>query len=334
VCETYEWAALTRRMAAVGLELGGLGSSPRLAAEEVKFTTRIGAARYVNGFPQLDVELSAAIDQAKFFGDFRSRILHTIDCLGSYLATYARLSPFVLKFNLADAGGAGALSFDRPDGSDWPLCPDIYLLEAQARLDALHVETDFRDRKPLVFWRGSTTGSDWIESVAELRSSYRVMSCLRVQTALGERADCYISRTVQLRGVTEAEAATALSEAGVFAEWVPENAFGAYQMSLDLPGNAASWGTCFKYLTGCLILKPPSDRELLYSHLLRPWKHYIPVARDMSDIADRVSWVDDHPDEAAAIAMSGQAKMRAFVQDVAVHMLRAFEVCNTTGERR
>jgi hypothetical protein len=340
VCETYEWAALAQRMAAVGLELGGLGSSPRLSAEEVKFTTRSGAARYANGFPKIDIELSAAIDQAK--GDFRSRILHAIELVGPYLASYAKLSPFVLKFNLGDEGGPGALSFDRPEGSDWPLCPDMYLLEVRTKsvdshvdpLVAPHVEIDFRDRKPLVFWRGSTTGSDWIRSVTDLRSGYRVVSCLRVQAALGERADCRLSRIVQLRGPTEAEAAAVLSEAGVFAEWVPESAFGAYQMSLDLPGNAASWGTCFRYLAGCLVLRPPSGRELFYSHLLRPWKHYIPVARDMSDIADRVSWVDDHPDEAAAIAANGQAKMRAFVQDVAVHMLRAFEVSNTTGERR
>jgi hypothetical protein len=334
VYETYERAALAQRMAAVGLELGELGFSPRLAAEEVKFATRGGAARYANGFPKIDVELSAAIDQAKFFGDFRSRILHAIDLVGPYLATYARLSPFVLTFNMSDAGGAGALSFDRPEGSDWPLCPDMYLLQAQAKPAEAYVETDFRNRKPLVFWRGSTTGSDWIRSVTDLRSSYRVMSCLCMQAALGERADCRISRIVQLRGPTEAEAAAALSEAGVFAEWVPESAFGAYQMSLDVPGNAASWGTCFKYLTGCLILKPPSGRELFYSYLLRPWQHYIPVARDMSDIADRVLWVDSHPDEAAAIAANGQAKMRAFVQEVAVHTLRAFEANNTTGELR
>jgi hypothetical protein len=332
--ETYERAALARQMAAAGLELGGLGLSPRLAAEEVKFTARGGAARYAGGFPKIDVELSAAIDKAKFFGDFRSRILHAIDLVGPYLATYARLSPFVLTFNMSDAGSAGALSFDRPEGCDWPLCPDMYLLQTQAKPAEAYVETDFRNRKPLVFWRGSTTGSDWIRSVTDLRSSYRVMSCLRMQAALGERADCRISKIVQLRGPTEAEATAALNEAGVLADVVPESAFGAYQMFLDLPGNTASWGACFKYLAGCLILKPPSGRELSYSHLLRPWQHYIPVACDVSDIADRVSWVDDHPDEAAAIAANGQAKMRAFVEDVATHMLRAFEANNTTGELR
>lgn len=335
---TREWAALAQQMSAAGLELGGLGLSPRLAAEEVTFTTRGGAARYASRFPKIDVELSTAIDQAEFFGDFRSRILHAVQLVGPYLAGYALLSPFALTFNLGDAGSAGALSFDRPEGSDWPLCPDMYLLQAQARSTDTHVEalveTDFRKRIPLVFWRGSTTGSGWIRSVSDLMSSTRVMLCLRVRAALGERADCRISRIVQLDGLTETEAVSALNAAGVLADEVPESAFGAYQMFLDLPGNTAAWGTCFKYLAGCLVLKPPSGRELSYSHLLRPWQHYIPVAGDMSDIADRVAWVDDHPDEAAAIARNGQAKMRAFVEDVATHMLRAFEANNTTSELR
>ncbi|MDF2117022.1 glycosyl transferase family 90 [Roseiarcaceae bacterium H3SJ34-1] len=330
--ETNEWATLTQRMAAAGLELGGFGFSPALAPEEVAFMTRAGGGRHAGLFPAIAVELSTAIDEV--LGDFRGRVLHAIDLLAPYLASYAMLSPFALKFNMSDAGGAGALSFDRPEGSDWPLCPDMYLLELPTKAADINAGIDFRDRKPVVFWRGSTTGGGWFRSTADLLASYRVESCLRVHAALGERADCRISRIVQLLGPTEAEAVAALGEADVFADVVPESAFGACQMVLDLPGNAAAWGACFKYLAGCLVLKPPSGRELSYSHLLRPWTHYIPVARDMSDIADRVTWVDDHPDEAAAIAATGQAKMRAVAQDVAVQMLRAFEANNRTGELR
>ena len=329
---TCEWAALAPRMAAAGLELGRLGSSSALAPEEVAFTTCASAARHAGLFPKIDIEVSTAIDQV--FGDFKGRVLHAVALLAPYLAGYAMLSPFALKFNMSDEGGAGALSFDRPEGSDWPLCPDLYLLDLHAEAADINAGTAFSHRRPVVFWRGSTTGGGWFRSTADLMASYRVQSCLRVQAELRERADCRISRLVQWLGPTEAEAVAALSEAGAFADVVPESAFGACQMFLDLPGNAASWGACFKYLAGCLVLKPPSGRELSYSHLLRPWTHYIPIARDLSDIADRVAWVDDHPDEAAAIAANGQAKIQAFAQDIAVHVLRAFEANNKTCELR
>jgi len=46
--------------AGIGLELGGLGFSPLLAAEEVRFTSCAGAARGATFVPKLDVAFSTA----------------------------------------------------------------------------------------------------------------------------------------------------------------------------------------------------------------------------------------------------------------------------------
>jgi len=46
------------------------------------------------------------------------------------------------------------------------------------------------------------------------------------------------------------------------------------------------------------------DREWCeyWHHKLIPWVHFIPVARDLSDLVERVEWARGHPDEAAKIA--------------------------------
>jgi hypothetical protein len=39
---------------------------------------------------------------------------------------------------------------------------------------------------------------------------------------------------------------------------------------------------------------------------LRPWEHYVPVLRDLSDLVERTAWTLEHPDEAGQIGAAGQ----------------------------
>jgi len=340
VGQPYEWADLEHQLAHIGLRLGKLTQVLDLPPEDIRISNANAGDEQT---PVVEVEVSADIDDAPFFGDFKGRILHVISALGPYLADYAKRSPFILRFNLSDAGNAGALSFDRPADADWPLFPDLYLIEARRSFErgdygasetVDDFETTFNTRQPLLFWRGSTTSGGWIRSLDELRANYRVDACLRVAAAVGAKADCRISNLVQWVGGSEDEAIALLQNLDIYAEFVPESRFADFEMDLDLPGNAGSWGTCHKHLAGILILKPPSGRELAYSHLLRPWKHYIPVARDMSDVAERVAWVRDHPAEATAIARRGKERLWGFLKGLPVYMLRTLEMHNISPDKK
>ena len=44
---------------------------------------------------------------------------------------------------------------------------------------------------------------------------------------------------------------------------------------------------------------------MVYSDLT-PWKHFVPVRADLSDLAERVAWCQSHPDEARRIGEQGQ----------------------------
>ncbi|HEV2571851.1 MAG TPA: glycosyl transferase family 90 [Beijerinckiaceae bacterium] len=340
VGQLYEWADLEHQLAHIGLRLGKLTQAFDLPSEDIRISNAHASDDQI---PVVEVEVSADVDNAPFFGNFKGRILHVTGVLGPYLADYAKRSPFILRFNLSDVGGACALSFDRPADADWALFPDLYLLEARRsfeRGDYGAAETDgdfettFSNRQPLLFWRGSTTSGGWIRSLDELRTNYRVDACLRVAAAVGAKADCRISKLVQWVGAGEDEAVTLLHDLDVYADFVPESRFADFQMYLDLPGNAGSWGTCHKHLAGILVLKVPSGRELAYTHLLRPWKHYVPIARDMSDVAERVSWVLDHPAEATAIARRGKERLWGFLKGLPVYMLRTLEMHNISPEKK
>lgn len=51
-----------------------------------------------------------------------------------------------------------------------------------------------------------------------------------------------------------------------------------------------------------MVLKQESPFFEHFYSMLRPWEHYVPVSRDLSDLKDRVIWAREHDDEARKIS--------------------------------
>ncbi len=68
-----------------------------------------------------------------------------------------------------------------------------------------------------------------------------------------------------------------------------------------------------RLLLGCCILKIQSQhgfRQWYYDRL-KPWRHYVPVREDMSDLIEKIDWCRYHDADCAEIASAGQALARA-----------------------
>lgn len=106
-------------------------------------------------------------------------------------------------------------------------------------------------------------------------------------------------------------------------EWVPDatqtrlRASGGNAMTLH--EQARRWGALLdvegKGYSGRLKLLLHSGRPVLVQD--RPWRewfwdslvpmeHYVPVRRDLSDLVTQARWVQEHPEEAAAVGRAGQ----------------------------
>jgi hypothetical protein len=182
----------------------------------------------------------------------------------------------------------------------------------------------FLEREKKLFWRGSTTGP-FINSLEEFRANHRVQACLHTIRELPANADCKIARIVQTPEEIRQEARQFLKENKILSRIIDPRDFAQYQMFLDLPGNASAWGSSLRYLQGMLIFRVAHQHELLYYDRLEPWVNYIPVAADLSDLKAGVEWALLHQDEAAKIALNGQAIMLEFLtngEDILRNLLR------------
>jgi len=320
------WASLTRDFSLA------LDASPReqsappvicsLYPFEDTNTIRVRFAADQAARPQLQLQIAPAMIQAALRGERRDdgRTLESLKHLSAALAGLNRefRDGRLLAFSFGDKSDDPGLRFDRDRSSREPLIPDLYLLAEIAKWEKAGRSLDiykgppFLERKKKLFWRGSTTGPV-INSLEEFRANHRVQACLHTIRELSAHADCKIARIVQTPQEIRQEARQFLKENKILSRFIDSRDFAQYQMFLDLPGNASAWGSSLRYLQGMLVFRVAHQHELLYYDRLEPWVNYIPVASDLSDLKTGVEWALLHQNEAAKIALNGQAIMLEFL---------------------
>jgi hypothetical protein len=241
---------------------------------------------------------------------------------------------FELPLSFGDGSDDDFLCFDRKIGEEKKLLPDLYLLGGMrsnlsrtpyiSNLSPDIFKEEFLLKKNKLFWRGSSTGGR-ISSVGDLQENHRVKACLYIRDSLQELADCKIVNLVQIAPESIiGECKDLLKKFGIFGERVTEECFSEYKLFLDIRGNTAAWGTFRRYLQGCLVFRVDSDRELFYYAHQTPWVHFIPVSRDLSDLAEHVRWALDHQEEASRIAYQGRSLMVDLSNNISEHVYGAF----------
>jgi hypothetical protein len=86
-----------------------------------------------------------------------------------------------------------------------------------------------------------------------------------------------------------------------FADRVPPEVFLNYKIFFIIDGNCIASNHMWGFATGCVpfIL---SNAKCWFLEFVEPWKHYIPVEYDLSDLVQLIEWVRTHDEEARCIA--------------------------------
>jgi len=81
-----------------------------------------------------------------------------------------------------------------------------------------------------------------------------------------------------------------------------------YQVLPCLDGRANTYpGLLWRLASGSVVIKQETPYQQWFYNLLEPWKHYIPAAKQMDDIIERIEWALANPAEAERIARQGMA---------------------------
>lgn len=92
-----------------------------------------------------------------------------------------------------------------------------------------------------------------------------------------------------------------------FTGWVPPELHAKFKYQLLIDGITSTYpGSHWRLISGCLTMKHESDDLMWFYRDLVPWVHYVPLKKDLSDVAEKILWARSHDDEARQIAMNAR----------------------------
>jgi hypothetical protein len=77
-----------------------------------------------------------------------------------------------------------------------------------------------------------------------------------------------------------------------------------YKYLIHIDGNVNAYRLLTTMLTGSLILRVESEYTSWLDGILKPWIHYIPVKKDLSDLLTTIRWCKEHDKECEQLAQN------------------------------
>jgi hypothetical protein len=227
--------------------------------------------------------------------------------------------PALIKARLIAAPGAGAL------------VPTQWIRHFGPMEKVSGADSPWKSKTPRLVWRGATTGPGPGEKPDRPSSRAHIADVVK-RTEGTTRIDVGYSHVVGTRkwptisrGRTqvrqwpqEYRAADAVRNSLTMAEFL-ENKY-----LLALEGNDVASGLKWMMASNsCVLMPPPSVESWFCESFLEPWKHYVPVKPDLSDLEQKVEWCQNNDKVTEEIARAGQEFAKAFVDPVTENALLA-----------
>jgi hypothetical protein len=273
----------------------------------IGFATLVPAKMVIRTSVEADRTCFIEVSPGAIGGAHIERLLAQLFGLARLLTPYARDNALPAGTCLASMGDVASLPGLGFSGADArvQLLPDPHFIGSQGyetmRATLAAEDVSWAERKPVAFWRGSSTGMRR-KPERHWRSLQRVQLC-EIAAASNGLIDAGLNKVVQ----ATAEEAAEIAQAGLMRPSVPATEFRRYRYQIDVDGNSNSWAGLFiKLLTGSPVLKIASPRDFRqwYYGKLEPWVNFVPVRADLADLQARVQ--DLRRDDARAQAI-GQA---------------------------
>ncbi len=187
------------------------------------------------------------------------------------------------------------LVFAKKKTSKHLLMPDFEILEGYGELSRSVLAAGsvilWNQKKPVAFWRGSTTGGIYTEvKWAQFPRSQLVLLSVRYPRKINARFTCFsqgAEHNEEMRGIPQ-----------LLGNRVSPADSLQYKYLIDIDGNNCGYQRLYwTLLSSCAVFKQVSDNVQWYYSILKPYEHYIPFANDCSDLIEKVDWAREHDQE-------------------------------------
>jgi len=238
------------------------------------------------------------------------------------VATLVAMLPMFALYHKIKTPGLSLVTVDTSDGDQSEkeglafcgnslniyLIPDRDFMRTRGYSETRHAYQEnfvsWHARKSVAFWRGSSTG--WPLKNDSLCSIQRISLCqICLSSPYSQLYDVGLSGIVQMAD----EQREQILSLNIIKNFVDAKEWINYKYLIDIDGNTNSWAGFFqRLLSGSAVLKiasPNGYRQWYYDRLI-PWKNFVPVEADMSDLDEKLLWLREHDEQAERIGAAGR----------------------------
>jgi len=86
-----------------------------------------------------------------------------------------------------------------------------------------------------------------------------------------------------------------------------------YKYVINIDGSVTAFRLSAELNYMSVILKVDSEYSVWYSKLLEPWIHYIPINKNLSDLAEKITWCKNNDDKAKQIAINARQFYKKYI---------------------
>lgn len=79
-----------------------------------------------------------------------------------------------------------------------------------------------------------------------------------------------------------------------------------YKYILILEGDSAAFRLSYQLSSGSVILLAASQWHLWFSHMIKPYEHYVPIKENLSDLITQIEWCKSNDDKCSEIAKNAR----------------------------
>lgn len=179
------------------------------------------------------------------------------------------------------------LTFGKNKFLPYTLIPDIYYLSRDGYMESEPDMIPWEQKKSVMYWRGSSTGGhisweNW-KSIPRIRLA---SLSLRNPSILDAKLTSVVQIHDDSKGLKDY-----LEHKGLVCDRVPFSEFHRYKFLINVDGNSCAWDSMFlKLKSNCVVFHVDNDNIQWYYDRLVPWKHYIPIKPDFSDLFLKFEW--------------------------------------------
>jgi len=226
---------------------------------------------------------------------------------------YANSGPDVgpILVNISDGDAPSVANF-APSAflSNVTLLPDTHFFKSRGYIKIGEIATTslapWSERSDGIVWRGGAFGQGYLSFAEQMARNPATYQRIRLaHLAKGSEVDFRFVEHEFTRDII-----VPMLKSGLMGERIPEPSWVNRKYAIDIDGFTNAWSNFFiRMKLGCCVFKVNSQfgYKQWYYDRIEPFKHYIPVKADLSDLFEQIDWARTHPAECEQIAAAGQA---------------------------